>query len=60
MKSRLGLKDSVMSLAVAIRVAVYEPAASPRTEDVSEQARDVDQTDNGGAEVVWCYLQQEG
>lgn len=59
MQPRFRLEDSVVSLAVAVRVAVYEPATGPRTKDVSEQAGDVDQADDGGAEVVRCYLQQE-
>ena len=49
-----------MSLAVPVRVAIYEPATGPRAEKVSEQAGDVDQADDGGAEVVGCYLQEKG
>jgi hypothetical protein len=47
----------MVSFAVAIRVPVYKPAASPRTKDISEQAGDVDQANDGGAEVVGCYLE---
>jgi len=46
----------MVPLAVFVRVAVYEPAAGPRTKDVSEKAGDVDQANDGGAEVVGCYL----
>jgi hypothetical protein len=51
-QSRLRLENSVMSLAVPVRVSVYKPSTGPRTNDVSEQAGDVDQADDGGAEVV--------
>jgi hypothetical protein len=49
-----------VSSAVPVRVAVHEPAACPGAEDVSEQAGDVDEAGDGGAEVVgWC-LEEEG
>jgi hypothetical protein len=47
----------MVSFAVAVRVSVYKPATGPRTNDVSEQAGDVDQANDGGAEVVGCYLE---
>ena len=52
MQPRLRLENAIVPLAVPIRVAVDEPAAGPRTEQISKQAGDVDEADDGGAEVV--------
>lgn len=60
MQSRLRLEDSVVSLTVPVRVAVHKPAADESTEEIAEQAGDVDQADDGRAEIVWRYLQDEG
>ena len=58
-QSRLGLEDAVVSLTVPVGVAIHQPAASPSTKHVSEQAGDIDQTDDRGAEIVRSDLQQE-
>ena len=60
MQPRLRLENAVVPLAVAIRVAVDEPAAGPRAEQIAQQARDVDEADDGGAEVVRGDLEEEG
>jgi len=52
MQPRLWLENSTVPSAVPVRVAVDEPAAGPRAKNVAEQAGDVDEADDGGAEVV--------
>lgn len=52
MQPGLRLENAVVPLTVPVRVAVDEPAAGPRAEQVAQQARDVDQADDGGTEVV--------
>ena len=60
MQPRLGLENAVVPLAVAIRIAVDEPAAGPRAEQIAQQAGDVDEADDGGAKVVRGDLKEEG
>ena len=60
MQSRLRLENSLVSLAATVRIAVDEPAAGPRTKNIAEQAGNVDETDDGGAEVVRRDLEEEG
>ena len=52
MQPRLRLENAIVPLAVPIRVAVDEPAAGPRAEQISQQAGDVNEADDGGAKVV--------
>ena len=60
MQPRLGLENAVVPLTVPVRVAVDEPAAGPRAEQVAQQAGDVDQANDGGAKVVRGDLEQKG
>jgi len=56
MQPRLRLENTIVPLAVPVRVAVDEPATGPRAEHVADQAGDVDEADDGGSEVVGCNL----
>ena len=60
MQPRLRLENAVVALTVAVRVAIDEPTASPRAEQIAQQAGDVDEADDGGAEVVGRDLEEEG
>lgn len=60
MQSRLRLENAIVPLTIPVRVPVDEPAAGPGAENVAQQTRDVDEADDGGAEVVRGDLEEEG